>query len=391
MSLFTDKFVFFKVFIYFIFVFSGSLKWLPIPIDLTLLSLLVCTALILIEIREIVPLKKQDRPIITLITVFSLIFIVSNLYSISTEYAQSKTLAIILNMFTVVYPIVVFKKSIFSELKLLMYLIGGLMIVGLFYLYFNNMFIIFHDSELLVDKVPTYLVIGIMLCACFIFSLESKLTWYVAIYRLSILFLLFQLGGRGPIINLVLSLIVFFTLNLKNYKINYKTGFAIGALFFTILIFGENIYTFAFQNVDFERFNIFKSYNEDASLSIRGNFLEIGLESILDHPFSGLGIGSSGIILEGVDVSNYPHNLFVEAMMELGILGGLLYLSAYILFFLRNYSISKNNKDMLILFIIVLLFYLEDNKSNSFDSWRCSIIWIMFFISEKRYKVGIAN
>lgn len=391
MSLFTDKLLFFKVFIYFIFVFSGSLKWLPIPIDLTLLSLLVCTGLILLEIREIVPLKRQDRPIITLITVLSLIFIVSNLYSISTEYAQSKTLAIILNMFTVIYPIIVFKKSIFSELKLLMYLIGGLMIVGLFYLYLNNMFIIFHDSELLVDKVPTYLVIGIMLCACFIFSLESKLTWYVAVYRLSILFLLFQLGGRGPIINLILSLIIFFTLNLKNYKINYKTGFAIGALFFTILIFGENIYTFAFQNVDFERFNIFKVGNDDASLSVRGNFLEIGLESVSNHPFFGLGIGSSGFILDGADVSNYPHNLFVESMMELGILGGLLYLSTYVLFFLRNYSISKNNKDMLILFIIVLLFYLEDNKSNSFDSWRCSIIWIMFFISEKRYKVGITN
>ena len=169
-----------------------------------------------------------------------------------------------------------------------------------------------------------------MLCACFIFSLASKLTWYVAVYRLSILFLLFQLGGRGPIINLILSLIIFFALNLKNYKINYKTGFAIGALFFTILIFGENIYTFAFQNVDFERFNIFKAYNEDASLSVRGNFLEIGIESILDHPFFGLGIGSSGFILDGVDVSNYPHNLFVESMMELGILGGLLYLSTYL-------------------------------------------------------------
>jgi O-antigen ligase len=391
MSLSTDKFTFFKVFIYFIFVFSGSLKWLPIPIDLTLLSLLLCFVVMISELRTIVPLKVKDRHIVILILILSLVFLVSNVYSISSVYAESKSLAIILNIFTVIYPIIVFKKSIFSELKLLMYLIGGLMIVGLFYLYFNNMFIIFHDSELLVDKVPTYLVIGIMLCACFIFSLASKLTWYVAAYRLSILFLLFQLGGRGPIINLILSLIVFFTLNLKNYKINYKTGFAIGALFFTILIFGENIYTFAFQNVDFERFNIFKSYNEDASLSIRGNFLEIGLESILDHPFFGLGIGSSGFILEGADVSNYPHNLFVESMMELGIVGGGLYLSAYVLFFLRNYSTSKSNKDMLILFIIVLLFYLEDNKSNSFDSWRCSIIWIMFFISEKRYKVGITN
>ncbi|MDR3026310.1 O-antigen ligase family protein [Chryseobacterium sp.] len=391
MSLFTDKFTFFKVFIYFIFVFSGSLKWLPIPIDLTLLSLLFCAVVMIVELRTIIPIKVKDRLIVILILILSLIFLISNFYSISSIYAQSKTLAIILNIFTVIYPIIVFKKSIFSELKLLMYLIGGLMVIGLFYMYFNNMFIIFHDSELLVDKVPTYLVIGIMLCACFIFSLESKLTWYVAVYRLSILFLLFQLGGRGPIINVVLSLIVFFTLNLKNYKIDYKTGFAIGALFFTILIFGENIYTFAFQNVDFERFNIFKAYNDDASLSVRGNFLEIGIESILDHPFFGLGIGSSGFILDGTDVSNYPHNLFVESMMELGIFGGLLYLSTYILFFLRNYSISRNNKDMLILFIVVLLFYLEDNKSNSFDSWRCSIIWIMFFISEKRYKVGITN
>lgn len=391
MSLFSDKFTFFKVFIYFIFVFSGSLKWLPIPMDLTLLSLLLCFVVMISELRMLISLQVKDRLIVILMLVLSFIFLVSNFYSVSTIYAQSKSLAVVLNIFTVIYPIIVFKKSIFSELKLLMYLIGGLMIVGLFYLYFNNMFIIFHDSELLVDKVPTYLVIGIMLCACFIFSLASKLTWYVAVYRLSILFLLFQLGGRGPIINLILSLIIFFALNLKNFKVSYKTVFTTGTLFLTILIFGENIYTFAFQNVDFQRFNIFQVYNTDASASARVDFLTVGIQSIYNHPLFGLGIGSSGLILNNFDDVYYPHNLFIEAMMELGILGGSIYLISYLLFFIKNFSIVKNYRELLILFSVVLLFFLEDNKSNSFDSWRCSIIWIMFFVSEKRYRAGISN
>lgn len=364
------------------------LKWLPLPTDFTILTFSICFIIFLIEISKKIYIQKDDKKIILVLLLICFMFLLSYIYTISTIYAQSKSLGIILNIFTIIYPIISLKETKFLELRIIFYIVGVIMISILSYLYLMDMFDIFHDSEKFIDKVPTYLVLGLMLSSCFIFSLLSNFSWFVLIYRILILFFLLELGGRGPIINLLFTLLIYFFLfknsRINKGKINLKNLILIFSFLLLVIFFKDNIFTF-FENYNFERFNMLSDNSKDNSVMAREFFLKTGIDSILNHPFFGLGIGSSGIILSGIDEINYPHNLFIEIMMELGVVGGVLYLTLYIIFFIKNYKIVKNNKYLLVLYLLVLLFFLEDNKSNSFDSWRCSIIWIMLFLSEKRY------
>jgi O-antigen ligase len=202
---------------------------------------------------------------------------------------------------------------------------------------------------------------------------------------------MFELGGRGPILSLVVVMFLFyflrFVISLKlnmKFKINFKTIMFFSSILIVLIFYSQEIFTTIFDEINFQRFFSFDTYKDDESVLVRANYLRKGYESILEHPFFGMGIGSSGLILESNDIVIYPHNLFVEAFMELGFMGAFSYLFLYLIFFFSNISLIKTNKNLLLLFLISLIYFMEDNKSNSFDSWRVSIIWIMMFIIEKK-------
>ena len=75
---------FFKVFIYFIFVFSGSLKWLPIPYDITGVALFFLLIIFIFEMKRFVSFQIKVSSIIILILVLNCMFLISNVYTIST-------------------------------------------------------------------------------------------------------------------------------------------------------------------------------------------------------------------------------------------------------------------------------------------------------------------
>ena len=377
---------FFKVFIYFVFVFSGLLKWIPLPADITLISVILCIAVLFIELRTIIKFQRIDRTIILLIIILIILFFLSNFYTISRNYADEKSVAMILNLFTVIYPVFAFKNSIFREINYLMFIVGTILCSILFYFYQLDMFVVlFFDQAEAIGNVPTYLSIGILLSACFLFSLNSKYTRWIFIYQFAIIFLLMQLGGRGPVYNLVICLIVFFFLYLHKLKFNYKTVLGLSVLALGLLFYLPTIINYLLETVNFDRFNVLKASMEDESFLVRFHFLSEAWNAFLEKPFFGHGIGSGGLILRGEDLREFPHNLFVESLMELGIIGGILYLLIYLLFFLRNLQLARNVKALRVLFIATFLFFLEDNKSGSFDAWRIALFWIMIFIIERQH------
>lgn len=298
----------------------------------------------------------------------------------------------VLNFLTVLYPFMVFKKIIFEELKNLMYVVGGLAIVVLLYIYFTYTFIIFFDVTQYSESIPTYLTVGIMLSACFIFSLSSqRVTVPVIIYRIILLFLLTQLGGRGPFFNLILCIGVYYFLNLKNIRLNYKVVLSAASVFFVILFYLHDIIDFIIENVNIDRFNLLKASDEDGSVLYRVMVINKGLESFYKHPFVGTGIGSSGIALTGIDQVEFPHNLLVESMIELGLIGGLVYLVIYLYFFLRNLKIVRRDKKLLVLYVTCLLFFLEDMKSGSFDAWRVSLFWMSIYLVQYNFQMDCSS
>lgn len=377
---------FFKVFIYFIYVFSGSIKWIPFPIDITLLSAGLCLLIIFFEMKSINVFKGEVRTQIYLILTLIFLFFISNLYTISYIYSEKKNIAMILNFLTLLYPIMVFKTTIFKELEKVMYIVGIFTICSLIYVYFTTTFIIFFDATKAIENVPTYLSIGIILSTCFIFSLFRKASIPVIIYRLFILFLLTQLGGRGPIFNLIICLFFYYVLNFKQLKFNYKVVLSIVSIVCIFIFYLDTIIGFIVENVNIDRFNFLKASEEDKSILYRILVFRRGLESFYEHPFIGQGIGSSGIALTGHDEVEFPHNLILESLIELGIIGGLIYIFIYGYFFIKNFKLVRQNKILLILYIVNLLFFLEDTKSGSFDAWRTSLIWLGFYFIQYNFQ-----
>jgi len=201
---------------------------------------------------------------------------------------------------------------------------------------------------------------------------------------------MFQLGGRGPVLNLGIVILVYIFLSsdlsiirLSKIKLIFKYVFFFSLFLISFSIFRKEIDSLFYEEINFIIFFSIDSYKGDESVLVRANYLIKGIDSIIDNPIFGLGIGSSGLILLRQDIFDYPHNLFVEAFMEIGIIGGLSYLAIYFLFIFGNISKVKNNKNLLLIYLVGLLFFLEDNKSNSFDSWRLSIVWIVLFVIER--------
>ena len=371
--------------------YSGSFKWIPLPFDLTVVTFGICALILLFCLNKKMIITKEIKQYSVIFFLVSFGFLLSNLYTISGVYSQSKSLSFIINILVFVYPVIVFDKvSISKIIKLIFLVVGVFIFAGLSYMYVNDLFeVFFHDAYMaqITDlQIPSYLTVGIFLSTIVLISISKGLKILPIVYIVVCLFFLFNLGGRGPIFNLLIGTVVYFMLRAKAKKIFTVRNFVLVTLAFVMIVVFFDFDSLLISNEFFtlERFNPFDLNKSDASTLRRIYFLETGWESFTKHPFFGLGIGSSGLILTGVDAMEYPHNLIMESLMETGVVGAFLVLFFYIKFFISERK-SYKHPELALLYVIALLYFLEDQKSGSFDTWRISLFWIAIYLSEKRF------
>ncbi len=364
---------------YILLVYSGLIKWIPgLPVDLTIAFTVLTAALIpFIFNGKVKVVKGGEKGMLVIVSCLSVLFLISNFYTISTEYAESKTLATIINLYCFLYPILFFRNDDFKFLRSVMMVFNIVILAILVYLYATGKFIVFQMSETTLESylgfvVPNYLSIGTFMAAVIIMFIPDRrlATRAVSVFAVIMLFLL---GGRGPLLFLPLIFIIYYFLTGERKLFTVKNFFLAGVALFLFLTF------FDFGGIDFERFNLFKNAGEDASTLDRLDFLTTSYNSVDKHLWTGRGIGSSGIILSGQDIMLYPHNLFVESLLEVGLLGGLLYLALYIVLGREIWKVRKNRELLAVGLVAVYLFF-QDLKSGSFDAWRISLMWIAWFI-----------
>ena len=373
------------IIIYILLVYSGLVKWIPgLPVDLTI----VFTAILLVLFpflfkQQFLSVSSFAKVVIFSVLSLSILFLLTNVYTISTDYAMSKSIATVLNMFCFIYPLLLFDESDLPYFKKIMTAGNVIILTILSFLYFTDQFIYFQMSEKTIESVlgfgiPNYLSLGTFISVSLIFQIGNKSVFNKIIMAYSI-FILFVLGGRGPLLFLFFIFILhyFLTLEIKKFSIKNVVILFLGGILL--------LQYFDFSAVNFERFNILGNFSEDESALERIFFIEEGYKSVANHLFMGLGIGSSGIILSGTDVSLYPHNLFLESLMEVGFVGGLLYLLLYFCIFFKTFK-NTQSTTLLILGLISLYLFFQDMKSGSFDSWRISLMWIALFVIEHRAK-----
>ncbi len=124
-------------------------------------------------------------------------------------------------------------------------------------------------------------------------------------------------GSRGPALGLVLGLMVLFGMSLREREARKRllfvvSGGIVGAYLVSQLVPGQNVS----RSLSFLTGN-----SHDASSNGRTALWKIAWRTFSSHPLFGVGTGG----YHAVDPGNlYPHNLFLETLAELGIVGGLL-------------------------------------------------------------------
>lgn len=369
----------FAVVIYILLVYSGLIKWIPgLPIDLTLVFTVLLLAIFPFLFKpHFTAYSSFGKTIVFSVLGISILFLLSNAYTISSNYALSKSIATVLNMFCFLYPLLLFEKEDIPYFKKVMWVGNIIILLVLSYFYFTDQFIYFQMSEKTIESVigfaiPNYLSIGTFISASLIFQIDNKSIFNRLITLYSV-FILFVLGGRGPLIFLFFIFILHYFLTLEVKKFSFKNVI--------IILLGLMMFLqyFDFSAIDFNRYNVLENFNEDESATERLYYFEKGYQSVTNHLLTGLGIGSSGMILSDSDISLYPHNLFLESLMEIGIVGGFMYLFLYIILFFKVFT-RVSNLPLFCLGLISLYLFFQDMKSGSFDSWRISLMWISLFI-----------
>lgn len=205
-------------------------------------------------------------------------------------------------------------------------------------------------------------------------------------FSLSVITMLF-LGARAPLIFLLFSILVvkasqIVHLGPKQYA---KLFFWVGTGSLASLIGLPILYlkSEAFNRTLTRLFLLVSDVsgtNTSSSVSVRLENMLFALESTLSswsNLFFGNGVGSFGVLAEGVDEKRHPHNILLEIWFDVGFTGVLLFL----IIILFPVIISYKRKSLKLIPGAVLLFILMNYmKSSSYSEIRIGMSLLAMFI-----------
>lgn len=370
-------------FLFSIFLCSGMIKWIPFPIDFALLSssLLVVGLLVKIIYEKKISIILNNRLIIIFILLISWATI-SLLYSSSNEQSIKKILQFYLCLIGLFVGVSSNNNSFVNLFFLYnrIFVIICLLILTFAYVnlgYSLNSYIYFASSS--KEGFPNYLVLsGYLVMNFFLIYNKNKIPFLLL--KLWILFILVNLGGRGPII--FLSLITIFDIFI--FSINLKKSLLILVIIVvSSLTVGLIINSFK-SNRAIQRFLLLGSSNDRSSRE-RINLLNKSVFLYSKNPILGIGIGAFGNEIYDKEIREYPHSMFFEVLCELGLLGFILFAALMInlIAMMINFFRKFNRVDPKVKGITYSLLFLilESQKSGSIFENRVLFSFIGIFLS----------
>jgi O-antigen ligase len=152
----------------------------------------------------------------------------------------------------------------------------------------------------------------------------------VVLLFVCLVLLLFPLGGRGPIIGVGLAAVVGWILVLTR---GVSGGASRGrALVMILLVLAASVAggVLLIEGEEYalaaERFTLLLEGGLGESAATRVDYYFATLRMIGEHPILGIGVGGWPVYMGFGTVRDYPHNLFLEAQVELGLPGTILLL-----------------------------------------------------------------
>ncbi len=353
-----------------LFLLSGSIKpvfnLLHFPIDLTLLLFILLTSdfILRASLRKIKFGIKTFSYIIVFFLYFGLI-IISYTYTPSKEVSVDKIIQFLLSVIGLLYGALIVKKiSIdrFYKILLPFSVIESILFIVLKYVRYSTGYG-YLVKDIFEQMKGSYLSMGIIISFTIIIAIVEKRNYWIG---LLLMLLHLGLGSRGALVFTIITVfpvVTFRAINANNLIIKKKALKILVVIIAFLLYFWELILKVSMYGL--ERFStLFNLANDQSNLGRldRYEFVFTSAFASIKGFFIGYGIGSYGLLRNGIDELDYPHNVFLESQFELGIVGLILGLILFIYPF-----VFKSN---LIIRLILIFLFLSAMKTGSITSVR---------------------
>jgi O-antigen ligase len=364
------------------YVLSGYIKVffitynINLGIDITLLLALILVLKIVLFNK--ITIKKIFYTPIMLFLVFYIWMIMTLTFSSSVEYLFNKIFLFLTNILAFVFPLFFFSKIEIKSLLNKFVLVSTPLSIWFIFFILPNMYL----NEIYNSVSATYLIVSLYSGMNILMLLLLKVKLFKNSY-INLLFIILNIvvlilsGGRGGLVLafLVLTIFVFFKLKLKQLKlILTSTSLIILSGFIIVNFISQTKYSELFERsiMRLELLTEFNGFNSGGnSVEVRTEMISFSYEKIFHSPTSllfGYGIGSFSYEYTGIDGRGYPHNLVLEILFELGLIG--------LLIFLTFSGVTLKHFKYTALSWIVFYLFLNSLKSSSLVDLR--VLFFMF-------------
>jgi len=246
-----------------------------------------------------------------------------------------------------------------------------------------DFYLIISSNDLEREALPDYLSISNILVLSSLIIYPNRDNFNSQLYKLLInisliifLIVVVLLGARFPLLILILFYLYFL---LKNYR-NSNTYILIIAILLSFSFFSDT-----FSNIgkrSYERIYSLIDGTDSESIDERIEMAKNSKLLFYENPLFGSGIGSYSAIY-GKGLRAYPHNIILELLAEIGLIGLFLFFLVVI-----SPAFSRLNLPLFlkILFLFVCIQYLKSGTYSEMKDFYFILILIYIFISEKKYK-----
>lgn len=306
-----------------------------------------------IKFFKITPIKMVQFSFLSLAIVFNLLLWI--VYDFQ-QYGLTK----FMNFIFITVPLMIvfsekMEKKDLSFFIMVLFSVSSLLLL-LFILNFSSLS---SDRGGVLGGGPIVLSRWLCMGALISFFFAPLKKYRLILFPLFILIALFT-GSRGPLLALFFTLSIYFLLNFR--KLFYKTMAILSLLIVIGVMTGLVEYFQQFSTVA----RVFMNFTIDSSTSTSGRFslINLAFRDIIDNP---LGIGIGNWLSNSLDTNyllikgfNYPHNIFLEIFLEMGVIVGVLFLIYTILVLSRAMRLLRFSRQNSIvkLFFYVLIFLL---------------------------------
>jgi hypothetical protein len=353
-----------------LFVYSGMLKWIPFfPVDPTILF---GAGLVAVLVAEAVGgIRRLDRyvefAVYSTVAFFSWYYFTA-VYTISDEFWSYKMLTLGLSILAFLAPIICFKTErhfvYFDRALVAIGLVASAIVLG-FYLTGNIEFLLRQGFDKEATKIPNYLMLGLAISVGILLCMARLSLVNMSIVAFGMAALL-VLGARGPILFTMLMVIAGFVLYSPTQHL-MKQSFLRNALIIAATLVA--FFSWSGSGRTLQRFSAMLSDAGALTGGLRVSEFSIAADVIASAPVFGVGLGGYGLAAYGIDENTYPHNLFLEAFAEAGVLG-LLLISLSVLMIAVVALTGQATRRKTTYVILVLFYLLNYNKSGGFIGAR---------------------